>query len=129
MTLLEDALVARPFPQLSLLSEQRFASFLRDRGLNVGIGGISSFVESGLIEKLGDEPKSFHPFQVWPISELFKPLDTNLDVGISRYGLDPEGLKRFIDLNWSRHAEHLDSFPQSNAASNSTARSFRSYSG
>ncbi|MDE2990592.1 MAG: hypothetical protein OXU21_05940 [Chloroflexota bacterium] len=115
MTLLEDALVARPFPQLSLLSEQRFASFLRDRGLNVGIGGISSFVESGLIEKLGDEPKSFHPFQVWPISELFKPLDTNLDVGISRYGLDPEGLKRFIDLNWSRHAEHLDSFPQSNA--------------
>ena len=115
MTLLEDALVARPFPQLRLLSEREFASFLRDRGLDVGIGGINSFVQSGLIEKLGDEPEAFHPFQVWPISELFRPLETKLDVGISHYGLEPEGLKRFIDLNWDRRAEHLVSFPQSNA--------------
>ena len=115
MTLLEDALVARPFPQIRLLSEREFASFLRDRGLDVGIGGVNSFVESGLIEKLGDELGAFHPFQVWPISELFRPLETKLDVGISHYGLDPEGLKQFIDLNWDRRAEHLVSFPQSSA--------------
>ena len=115
MTLLEDALVDRPFPQIRFMSEREFASFLRDRGLDVGIGGINSFVQSGLIERLGDEPGAFHPFQVWPISELFRLLETKLDAGISHYGLDPEGLKRFIHLNWDRRAEHLVSFPQSSA--------------
>ena len=115
MTLLKDALVARPFPQLRLLSEWEFASFLRDRGFDVGIGGLNSFVESGLIERLGNEAEAFHPFQVWPISELFRLLETKLDVGMNHYGLNPEGLKRFIDLNWDRHAEHLVNFPKSSA--------------
>jgi len=115
MTLLKDALAARPFPQLRLLSEREFASFLRDRGLDVGIGGVTAFVESGLVEKLRDETEAFHPFQIWPISELFRSLEFKLDAGISHYGLEPEGLKRFIDLNWHRRAEHLVSFPQSSA--------------
>ena len=76
---------------------------------------MGSFVESGLIESLGDESARFHAFQIWPICSLFRLLEFNLDAGISYRGLDPDGLKQVIDLNWSRRAESLIDFPKSEA--------------
>lgn len=113
MTLLDEALTDRPFPQLRLLSEHEFASFLQSRGIDVGIRGVRSLVESGLIESLGDEPARFHAFQIWPICSLFRLLDFNLDAGISHHGLNPEGLKHFIDINWRPMSENLPTFPKS----------------
>ena len=112
MTLLEEAL-DRPFPQLHLLSEGGFASFLRERGLDVGTTGIRSFVEAGLIEKLGDQSATFHPLHIWPIFNLLRDLDTRLDIAIGHYGLKPDGLKHFIDINWPRRADRLVNFPKS----------------
>ena len=113
MTLVEEALTYRPFPQIHLLSEHGFASFLRERGLDVGTRGISSSVEAGLIEELGDHSAKSHPFQIWPIFDLLRSFESRLDIGISRHGLNPEGLKQFIDKNWRHRAEHLVNFPKS----------------
>ena len=112
MTLLEGAL-NRPFPQLRLLSDTEFASFLRERDLDVGTEGIRSFVAAGLTEELGDQFAAFHPFHIWPISKLLRDLDIRLDVGIRHHGLTPESLKHFIDINWSRRAERLVDLPKS----------------
>ena len=79
----------------------------------MGTEGVRSFVEAGLIEELGEQLAAFHPFQIWPISKLLRGLDTRLVVGISHYGLAPESLKHFIDINWSRKAAHLVNFPKS----------------
>lgn len=112
MTRLEDAL-NRPFPQQHLLSKTGFASFLRERGFDVGTDGISAFVDAGLIEELGDQFGAFHPFQIWPIFSLLRGFDTRLEVGISHHGLSPERLKNFIETNWSHRAEHPVNFPRS----------------
>ena len=113
VTLLEEAITKRPFPQLAFMSENRFDSFLRDRGFHVGVDGIRSFAEAGLIARLGSQSGDFHPFQIWPISELFRRSKTNLDVGIRFRGLDPVGLKSYIDTSWALCAEELIEFPKS----------------
>ena len=120
MDLIKSAITGRRFPQLSFMSEQGFASFLRDRGFDIGVTGVRSFVESGLIEKLDGESGDFHPFQIWPINKLFLGTETQLDVGIrvtstSFTGIDPVRLKKFIDQNWSWRAERLTNFPKSDA--------------
>ena len=79
----------------------------------MGSEGIRSFVATGLIQELGEQSAAFHPFQIWPIYSLFRLLDFKLDAGISYYGLDPDGLKKFIDINWSLRAEHLVNFSKS----------------
>lgn len=114
MTLLEEALTNRPFPQVALLSEQQFASFLGQRGLNVRVTGVRAFVESGLIEELDDQFLKYHPFQIWPICKLISALDTRLDTGLSWYGLDPKYLKTFVDGKWPHQAERLLAVPKSN---------------
>ena len=113
MTLIQEAVTNRPFPQIHLLSEQLFASFLRQRGLDVGPKGIRAFVEIGLIEELDDQYAKFHPFQIWPICRFLSAIETRLNVGISWHGLKPEGLKRFVDINWCRHAEYITEYPKS----------------
>ena len=113
MTLLEEALTNRPFPQLHLKSEDGFASYLRKRSLEVGTKGIRSFVEAGIIEELTDNSATFHPFQIWPIFNLLRSMESSLHTGISFHGLDPEGLKHYIDINWPHHVEHLVNFPKS----------------
>lgn len=115
MNLVKKAVTRRPSPQLPFMSEHSFASFLRDRGFRVGIAGTRSFVDSGLIEPLGAETGDFHPFQVWPISRLFRGLNPQLDAGISHHGLDPDSLKIYVDLNWPRRAQALIDFPKSDA--------------
>lgn len=114
MNLLEEAITNRPFHQLHLLPESQFASFLSKRGLDVGFRGIRSFVDLGIIEELGDQMTGFHPFQLWPISNILGTLETKLDTGIRWHGLEPKGLKRFIDINWCRHADHLGDLQKSN---------------
>ena len=113
MNLVQEAVTRRPFPQLPFVSEHSFDSFIRNRGFSVGIAGVRSFVASGLIEKLDAGAGDFHPFQIWPISRLFRGFDIQLDAGISYYGLDPTGLRKFIDLNWSRRAKALTDLPKS----------------
>lgn len=108
MTLVEEALTHRPFPQIHLLSYEWFASFLRKRGLDIGTKGIRSFVETGIIEELSYQSARFHPFQIWPIFASLRDLETRLDTGIGHCGLNPEGLKHFIDINWQRRAERLE---------------------
>lgn len=106
MTLLGEAL-NRPFPQQRLLSETEFASFLRERGFDLGVEGIRSLVNAGLIEELGDQFGVFHPFQIWPISNLLKDLGVRLDIGIRYNGLSTKGLKKFIDINWSSREQRI----------------------
>ena len=115
MNVVEKAVTKRPFPQLPFMSERGFDSFLQDRGFSVGIAGIRSFVDSGLIETLDAVTGDFHPFQIWPISSLFRGLEVQLDAGISHYGVDPAGLKKYVDLNWPYRAQTLTDFPKSNA--------------
>ena len=115
MTLIKEAVTKRPFHQLPFISEKDFSLFLRDRGFDVGVGGIHSFVEAGLIEKLGGESGDFHPFQIWPISKLLRELEIRMDWGISHYGLDPVGLKSYFDINWDCRAKPLTDFPKSEA--------------
>ena len=115
MNLVTKAVTKRPFPQLPFMSEHGFDSFLRDRGFRVGIAGIRSFVDSGLIETLDNVTGDFHPFQIWPISRLFRGLEVQLDAGISHYGVDPSGMKKYVDLNWPYRAQTLTDFPKSNA--------------
>ena len=115
MNLVKKAVTRRPFPQLPFMSEHDFDSFLQDRGFRVGIAGIRSFVDSGLIETLDAATGDFHPFQIWPISRLFRGLEAQLDVGISHHGLDPDSLKKYLDLNWPYRAQALIDFPKSAA--------------
>ena len=113
MDLVKKAVANRQFPQVLFLSEGWFNSFLRDRGFRVGIAGVRSLVAVGLIQRLDTQSGDFHPFQIWPISKLLGGLEFQLDVGFSRYGSDPAGMKQFIDLNWPRRANDLTSFPNS----------------
>ena len=115
MNLLNEAVTKRPFQQLIFMSEQRFASFLRERDLDVGVTGIRSFVDSGLIEKLDSPSGNFHPFQIWPVNRLCRGIGLRLESGISLAGTNPDSLKRFIDQNWDLRAEHLKEFPRSPA--------------
>ena len=64
MNLVKKAVTTRPFPQLPFMSESGFDSFLRDRGFGVGVKGIRSFADSGLIEALDAGTGDFHPFQI-----------------------------------------------------------------
>ena len=113
MKLVKDAVTTRPFAQLPFMSESSFASFLRDRGFNVWPRGIPAFVNSGLIDRLGAPSGDFHPFQIWPISHVFRRLDLQMDAGVSHWGLDPVGLKDLIDRNWPSRAKFLAEFPKS----------------
>ena len=113
MNLIKEAIIKRPFPQISLLSEHGFASFLRDRGFDVGVDGVRSFVESGLIENLDSPSGDFHPFQIWPISKLFRHMEIGLDSGIRLAGVDPDKLKKFINQNWDLRTNCLTDFPKS----------------
>ena len=113
MNLVKDAVTKRPFAQLPFMSESTFASFLRDRGLNVWPRGIPSFVDSHLIDRLAAPSGDFHPFQIWPISQVFRELELQIDAGISHWGLDPVGLKDYIDRNWPSRAKVLTKFPKS----------------
>ena len=115
MNLVKKAVTRRPFPQLPFMSEHGFASFLRDRGFRVGIAGIRSFVDSGLIETLDAATGDFHSFQIWPINRLFRGLDVQLDAGISHHGVDPDSLKKYVDLNWPHRTQTLIDFPKSDA--------------
>lgn len=112
MNLIEAAVKERPFPQMAFMTEQTFSSFLRDRGFSVGVSGVRSFVTAGLIEKLGAEVGDYHPFQIWPISQLFRQLEIGLDAGIGHYGLDPAGLMKFAEQNLSFRLESAVDFPK-----------------
>ena len=111
MNLIEKATAERPFPQLRFMSETWFDSFLRDRGLQLGVTGIRSLVDAGVLQRLNTQSGDFHHFQIWPISSLLKALELRLDVGLANHGFDPAGFKQFIDLNWSHRAEVLVQFP------------------
>ena len=113
MNLVKKAVTRRRFPQLPFMSEHGFDSFLRDRGFSVGVAGIRSFVDSGLIETLDAANGDFHPFQIWPISRLFRGLDVQLDAGVGYHGLNPDRLKKYVDLNWTYRAQILTDFPKS----------------
>ena len=111
MDLIDKAISKRQFPQLSLMSDGWFDSFLRDSGFRIGIDGIRSLAAAGLIQRLNTESGDFHPFQIWPISRFFLDLEIQLDTGFGYYGFDAAGMKQYIDLNWSRRAKDLSSFP------------------
>lgn len=110
--LIKNALANRLFPQLPFMSESRFESFLRDRGFQVGIPGVNSLVDCGVIERLDTESGEFHPFQVWPISRLLWSLEIRLDTGINLCGLDHARLEDFFRQNWSRRKDDLTNFPK-----------------
>ena len=117
MNLIEVAVKERPFPQMAFMSEQRFSSFLRDRGFSVGVSGVRSFVTAGLIEKLGAEAGDYHPFQIWTISQLFRQLEIGLDAGIHLCSMDPPGLtpeklRRFVEQSLDRRVKSLVDFPK-----------------
>ena len=112
MDFIKNALTNRQFPQIPFMSEGRFDSFLRDRGFRIGITGIRSLVDAGVIERLNTESGDFHPFQVWPITRLLESLEVRLDAGISHYGLDHASLEKFFRLNWSRRKNDLIDFPK-----------------
>ena len=124
MDLIKNAITNRPFPQLPFMSEDRFDSFLRDRGFRIGTTGVRSLVDAGVIERLNTESGDFHPFQVWPISRLLGILEIHLDVGISHSGIDHASLGKFFRLNWSRRKNDLTDFPKSGLCSEFNRRIF-----
>ena len=112
MKLVQEAVSERPFPQLPLMFEYGFCSFLRDRGIDVGIKGVLSFVSSGLIARLNDETDDFHPFQIWPITRLMRLMEIKPDRAIALAGGDCDALDSFMQRNWPLQIEHLRSFPE-----------------
>ena len=117
MNLIESAVKERPFPQMTFMSEQGFAQFLGKRGFNIQASGVRSLVATGLIEKLGGETGDYHPFQIWPISQLFRQLEIGLDAGIHLCSLDPPGLtpeklRQFVEQSMDRRAKFLVDFPK-----------------
>lgn len=113
MNLIQEAIEKRPFPQIPLKTKSSFSSFLKSRGIRIGNDGIDTFVESGLIDKLNNESSEFHPFQIWPISRLFKSSEINFDSAVDIYGLDTSKLKKHIDLNWDSRVKNFNEFPSS----------------
>ena len=97
------------------MSELAFSTFLRDRGLDLGTSGIRSIVASGVIDKLNAPTGDFHPFQIWPISQLSRNLQFELYRGVCIFGLDPDSLKKYLDSVWSSHSKALTDFPKSDA--------------
>ena len=87
MNLIKPAITSREYPQLSLMSERQFERFLSDRGLDVWVEWIRLLVRLGLIEPLGEGEESFHPLQIWPISRLFRSLETSPSVWMRLQGL------------------------------------------
>ena len=115
MNLVEEATSARPFPQIPFMSELAFSSHLRDRGLSLGTSGIRSIVASGIIDELNAPTGDFHPFQIWPISQLYRSLQIDLDSGVGHFGLDPNCLQKYMDSVWSNSSKALTDFPKSDA--------------
>ena len=115
MNLVGEAISKRPFPQIPFKSELAFSSFLSDRGFNLGTSGIRSIVASGVIDKLNAPTGDFHPFQIWPISQLSRNFQFELGSGVGRCGLDPDSLKKYLDSVWSSHSKALTDFPKSDA--------------
>ena len=113
MNLIGEAISRRPFPQIPFMSELAFSTFLRDRGFNIGTSGIRLIVASGIIDKLNAPTGDFHPFQIWPISHVFRRLDLQMHAGISYWGSGPVGLKDYIDRNWPSRAKFLTEFSKS----------------
>ena len=113
MDLVREAVTKRHFPQLLFMSEHQFASFLKNRGFNVGIEGIRAFVKSGLIENLNAESGAFHPFHIWPISCLLHKLEIRLYGAVGYQGLDSARLRNVIDSSWSHRSKFVNDFPQS----------------
>ena len=105
--LVERAITDRLFPQQQFMTEQAFSRFLRDRGFNIGVGEIEAFVNLGVIEKLDTPSGDFHPFQIWPISNLLRQLNIRLYGGLDYHRLDPDKLKESIDRNWWFYAKSL----------------------
>ncbi len=121
-TLLDSALNNRRFPQAQFLTELRFSQFLRDRGMAVNREGVRQLVQAGIIAELHDEPKYFHPFQLWPVREFLKILEIRLDFQFSRTGLDIGAMKRGVDLNFSDRVEDIHSFRRGSVLADFSAR-------
>ncbi|HXZ95044.1 MAG TPA: hypothetical protein VEG28_03930 [Dehalococcoidia bacterium] len=113
MDSLGQAVNDRPFQQTEFMSERSMASFLRDRGLDIGTTGIRALVECGVIKRLGHQTGDFHPFQVWPISQFIKRLNVSLAPAISYFGLDVNELQQFFSKRWPYLEEQIRGFSQS----------------
>ena len=59
-----------PFPQLQKVSVDRFDRFLRSRGIRIGRQGIEQAVSLNVIRSLDPNAPTFHPFQIWPITQF-----------------------------------------------------------
>ena len=101
----ENTNTARPFPQLPFMSETRFVSFLKDRGLNIGPTGVRAFVDRGIIGKLTDTPSCFHSFQMWPISRILAKIQIDIKASIRYSGLDISATQDFVNVQRIRVKE------------------------
>ena len=90
MNPLERAIHERPYPQLNLRSEVLFSNFLRDRNLRIGRKGIRNLVADDIIKPITYNPDSYHPFQIWPISEYLRNLSINLTSAYAAVGNDKQ---------------------------------------
>ena len=113
MNLVKAAITLREFPQLSLMPERQFERFLSDRGLDVWVEWIRLLVRLGLIEPLGEREESFHPFQIWPISRLFRSLETSPSVWIRLQCLDRSESEGAATAILTERNKTLMDFPKS----------------
>ena len=111
MSLNTEAHAYRPFPQLSLMSERGFASFLESRNLGIGTKGIQALVDYGVIKRIGNSPVCFHPFHIWPVQGALQQMLINLAPVIRNYSFDAAAIHEFIDLAkeaWDQRLQELE---------------------
>lgn len=75
--------------------------------------GIRNLVEDEVIKPITQNPDSYHPFQIWPISKYLSHLNLNLTSAYGSIGDDKPRLEKLGALNWPHCMERMNAFKSS----------------
>ena len=110
MNLLGNAIQNIPFPQKLIEPVISFDRFLAQRNFRLAPKGIKQLELDGIIRPVRTNPRCFHPFQIWPISDFLNNLSLNLTSVYSHIGHDESRLRQVGPLNWKRQIDDLSDY-------------------
>ena len=80
--------------------------------------GVRNLVADEVIKPITQNPDSYHPFQIWPISKYLSPLNLNLISAYGSIGDDKPRLEKLGALNWPHCMERMNAFKSSEFCKN-----------
>lgn len=75
--------------------------------------GVRNLVAEEVIKPITQNPDSYHPFQIWPISKYLSNLNLNLTSAYGSVGDDKPRLEKLGALKWLHCMERMNAFKSS----------------